>query len=373
MASPVISTKRRKCNWINSDSEPDTTRAPSPKDPPPSSTISYGVILDPPQQGNGTRSGQPSVNSSEKRSKQCAGSPVQPGPSFLHTRDEILNPPYRNCNTHCAPSNRDGCSISSWIQVSDEETHDHVIILDHPGSTDDVWDTSSDGSEDILNTSTPGFKRGRHDNDAQLRELIKTQGIHYPLPKWMKKRWGASLHILADNHLGEWPFGDSQCRITYMQHQPLISWVTKLQQCSLLIRTHIVVLYLQKLRNMAHTAATLKNRLAQVCRSVRSASLDCRIYVCNTLPSGTNSLMENQQITLYNKSLFEATLHVNRKLEKVYYVSMNVHFMDEGGHTITPLHKYFCESNDLTRLGCLIFWGCLVREVGITSYSLSGE
>ena len=111
----------------------------------------------------------------------------------------------------------------------------------------------------------------------------------------------------------------------------------------------------------------LKNRLSQLCRAIKAVAGESKIFICDTLPD--SSLLENQQIIRYNKDLFLATQHVNRELERIFFLSMHAHFYlnNEG---IQLWGQYFCNSGDLTSIGCLTFRVCMVREVGITRYSL---
>ena len=196
--------------------------------------------------------------------------------------------------------------------------------------------------------------------------MIRKEGIQYPLPSWMHKVRSDSIHILADSHLGEWPVGDRYCKLIFVQHLPLSQWLAKIKQRKIIIRSRAIVLYLQKLKNMGH-ATVLKNRLAQLCRSLRAAVPDACIYISDILPS--DSPLENQSISRFNRELFTATQHVNRELEKIFYVSMNIHFASDG-QLIHPWSKYFHISGDMMALGCLTYRGCLVRKVGITNYTL---
>ena len=186
--------------------------------------------------------------------------------------------------------------------------------------------------------------------------------MNYKLPSWLRTRRPPSIHVIADQHLEEWPLGDQYCKLTYCQHLPLSQWLEHLRTQQLTIKAHNVVLYLHKLRHETHLTL-LKNRLAQLCRVVRAAAPECRIFLSDMLP--TESTLENDQITRHNGQLFIAVQHVNCDLERVFYLSMRIHFND-----IVPWMDYFKRSGELTRLGCLTFRGCLAREVGITNYTL---
>ena len=147
-----------------------------------------------------------------------------------------------------------------------------------------------------------------------IRQLICKEGVqdHKQIPTWMKRRRPASVHILADNHLGERPIGDQQCKLTYFQHLPLAQWIDKIRKKLIPLNSNITVLYLQKLRNL-QLETLLKNRLAQICRIIRMVAPETRVFICDSLPPRSNSLLEHDVIRRYNMQLFKATQHVNRE------------------------------------------------------------
>ena len=188
--------------------------------------------------------------------------------------------------------------------------------------------------------------------------------MHCQLPRWVRRRRPPSVHMIANHHLEEWPIGDIQCKLSYFQHLLLSQWGEKLRS-QLPLKAHTVVLYLQKLRHMEHVTL-LKNRLSQICRAIRAAA-QCHIFVCDTLPS--ELAIDNQLVQQYKKELFTAVQHINRQLERDFYLSMHVHFWSNN-LPIEPWSKYFKCSGELTAPGCFTFRGCMVCKVGITNYSL---
>ena len=276
---------------------------------------------------------------------------------------------YDNIPSEWSKCNGYRTSSSTSLEIS---FTDNVIQLHHETGEDTVRETSSE-EDNHLDTSTPKFKWGLHDYTEleftqRAHSLVEIEGVKYVLPKWLRKARAGTIHILADDHLKQWPIGDGKCRISFVEHSPLRSWIDEVKNCSLVLNSNIVVLYLQKLHNVQHETL-LRNRIAQICRTIQSVCSDCRIFICDTIPSATNSLLENQQIVAYNRILFKATQHVNRQVERVFYLSMNAHFADVYGATIQPVEKYY-HAEELTQLGCMIFHSCLFREVGITEYTL---
>ena len=116
--------------------------------------------------------------------------------------------------------------------------------------------------------------------------------MKYQLPTWMRRRRGTFVHILADEHLSQWPIGDIQCKISYMPHQSLSQWVEKIRNRVIVIKAQIVVIYFQKFKGAGHLTP-LKNQIAQVCRAIRGVQ-DCRIFICDTLPAGSGSMLDEQ-------------------------------------------------------------------------------
>ena len=355
-SSPIRSTHKRKCNWIDSESETELRQEQE---------VAEAIVI-----SSADEQPAPQIH----LSGYSTPSPTKERTQRKATKSDKC-PPIRKSNskplrssTPCASASPSGCPSSSYIP----EERGTTITFKH--LLDTSWETLTDTS---LDTSTPGYKRGIHDKPVQrspqqleqeARDEILDEGMNYsPLPTWMHRVRPASVHILADHHLGNWPIGDRLCKFSYFQHLPLIRWNDKLQYRDILIRAGVVVLYLQKIRHTGHTTF-LKERVAQMCKAVRRANPDTRVFICDTLPS--TAMLENQQVSKFNRELFVAVQQVNREMENIFYLSMNAHFSDVHGNLIHPADKYFKTSGELTYLGCVIFRACLCREVGITSYTL---
>ena len=197
---------------------------------------------------------------------------------------------------------------------------------------------------------------------------MKKEGLEiHKVPPELRRHRQPSVHILADNHLKDWPIGDNQCQLMYFEHLPLSQWVEKLWSRTIIIQARIVVLYLHKFKNFMH-GAPLKNRITQICHAIRATVGETWIFICNLLPA--EGRLQLDDASRYNRQLFTSTQHVNQELERVFLLDMFAHFVDIQGRTIEPMSNYITTSGSLTLLGAFIFWGCLLQEVGVTGYSL---
>ena len=252
-------------------------------------------------------------------------------------------------------------------------TSGNIITFNHEQVGSSPWD-SQEEEEDTVNTSTPPFKRGEHGelSNEQIRDLIRRDGLWiHRIPPTLQRKRPHSIQLLADHHLKDWPIGDTFVRFTFLEHLPLSQWMEKIRAKTIIVNSRITVLYLQKLRHMMdNSATTLKNRIAQICRSIHAANADTRIFICDTLPPESNSELEKVGILKHNQLLFTATQHVNRELGRVFYLAMHPHFCDITGRVIEPIRKYMRPCGSLTLFGCMVFRNCLTREVGVTNYTM---
>ena len=74
-----------------------------------------------------------------------------------------------------------------------------------------------------------------------------------------------------------------------------------------------------------------------------------------------------------NKHLMETVISINRRIKKVFLLSLYEHFVAENGCLITPGHKYFREDGHLTKLGCMTMRECIFRETGMKTYWFDNE
>ena len=152
---------------------------------------------------------------------------------------------------------------------SETEPGENLIQFHHDESTDGVWETIVEDT--LLETSTPKYKRGLYeevDPDEKMHKLILSEGLKYTIPKWMHRACPPSVCILVDYHLKEWPFGDTVCRTSYMEHLPLSQWIEKIKKKTIVLNNiRIIVLYLQKDRYAGHFTP-MKNRVVQICRTI---------------------------------------------------------------------------------------------------------
>ena len=268
-------------------------------------------------------------------------------------------------STPCEPADHNGSPTSSYPR--DEVRESVYIHFQHPDCSQ-VWETQSEAS--LLETSTPSYKRGNHEKDdgnGPIRDLILAEGMRYEVPTWQHTRRPTSVQMFVDHQLGEWPIGDTYVKLNYFMHQPVSQWIAKVKNHTIPIIARIIVLFIHKLRGSTHHSP-LKNRISQIVRAIRVVAPDTHVFVCDMLP--TESILDTQQILRFNRSLFTATQQANRETGKIFYLSMCAHFRDSSGNPIEPWDQYFKTSGELTSLGCHLFRSCLIREVGITNYSL---
>ena len=117
------------------------------------------------------------------------------------------NTPCNYADNHSYPGSPLATSYTDEENVLTEE-EGMVIKLVH--TADSPWDTDEDRASI---TSTPGYRRGRHeevrsqvDNDKQhMIDLILKEGMLYKLPKWLAKKRGHSVEILSDARMQDWP------------------------------------------------------------------------------------------------------------------------------------------------------------------------
>ena len=165
----------------------------------------------------------------------------------------------------------------------------------------------------------------------------------------------------------QWSNIDNVCQVEYHPGWELNRWVSALRAETIRVCSNNVVLYLEE-TSRVHDVPPLKNKLQAICEVLRQHRKGVKIFIANLLPKPSSSpvchaRMESDFI------LLQAIRGVNRSIKKVHYLSIFEHFVArKSGRIIRPTHKYFQENSELTRLSCLIFCECLMREIGIKNY-----
>ena len=143
-------------------------------------------------------------------------------------------------------------------------------------------------------------------------------------------------------------------------------WLATLRAEMIRVTTHITVIYFEW-TELFSDVPPLKNRLQPICAVLKQHNRGMKVFVANLLPRIPNSPMRNHLESDF--ILVQAVRSINRALKKVHLLSLYEHFTSsKGGRVIQPTQKYFQESGQLTRLGCLTFWECMLREVGVKPY-----
>ena len=277
----------------------------------------------------------------------------------------------RHEDTHSGPVH----SSSSCDSHSSEEA-EWVISLTHGEGSTSPWHTEAD-----TETSTPPYKRGRHQLESHRDEDVGTERLLTEMalialargsptlrvPKWMAKLGPPSMLILANARLQRWPLNDPKCVLRLKEQWCLAQWNQAIRTRIIDVEPYPKILIYFKLVGNIEVPDPLKNSLEAVCRSVRSQNKECLIYICNLLPHLGAAPILDPSVKQTNESLLQAVTSINRKMTRVHYLSIHEHFASSSG-LISPSHRYFCADGHLTRLGCLTFRECLFREAGMKTY-----
>ena len=114
----------------------------------------------------------------------------------------------------------------------------------------------------------------------------------------------------------------------------------------------------------------IKNSLQALCKVIRNHSLGARVFICNHLPRINGSPMQ-QDVSKSNFTLQQAVRSIGRSMGSVFELSIFEHFTSKKGKIPKEARKLFCDSHNLSPLGCITFRECIMREVGIKNYWIS--
>ena len=288
----------------------------------------------------------------------------------------------RQETTHSGYSHHDTYSSGSG-------TSPHKTIITMIDRGESPWDTNLE--EEHSDTSTPAFKRGRHEvaessgkghkrsschskrscsvTDEEAIEKIQAEGLNLKIPGWIQARAEhPSVLLLADAQVKFWPENDKICRVIFHRNWPLKRWNQALKLGTIRLDCHTVVLYLESTRSWQEVPP-IKNSLTTLHKTIHSLSDNPRIFVSNHLPRVRVSPIQ-YPILHSNFTLQQAVRSTSRALKGgVFEVSMYEHFTSRKGHIIKPKDQIFISDDQgLTWFSCLIIRECLMREVGIKTY-----
>ena len=281
-------------------------------------------------------------------------------------------------------------STSTYGCTPDGTVHGEMVIELTHQEEEAAWCTEEE--EEASETSTPDFKRGRHNEgriskldrktdtvcdgietvdsgtneQAKLVQLIEKEGLKFQVPKWIsRRRPPTSILVLADSRLEDWPWSDKICQVEYFQGRGIGSWASRIRDGEVCTKAHTVVMYLEGLRTWGD-APPMKNCLQSISTALRQKHPGCRIFISNLLPHVCTSPI-GPTVSDFNYTLMQATCSVSRAIGKVYVLSAFEHFLNKKNKARTST-QYFKPNDQLTRMGCLIVCEIFMHETGIKSY-----
>ena len=221
----------------------------------------------------------------------------------------------------------------------------HVIIMHH--EEDEVWDTEDDTSQldisisssDESTTSTPGYKRAMSEpslSKQEVVELIKKEGLqaHKLIPEATLR--AASILILADSKLQDWPLTDKKCVVYVKEDWSIKDWVDAIRSNWITIRVPTVVLYLKRIKDWK-SLPPIKNAIQSIYRAIRLRDEECRPFVCNLLPIVGTAPVLGMRVQMLNPIIMKAVESVHRIMGKCHLMDIHGHFTGaQGGGGLPP-------------------------------------
>ena len=269
----------------------------------------------------------------------------------------------------CSTSSHKPVVIESEIAGTSYAEEEVVITLSHDDES--PWQTEDDTDSD---TSTPSYKRGRRGKQPNYDQLaveeIQLHGVKLPrAPRWMRNRKNKppTTLILADSFFQNWPESDARCVVMCQTDYDIWRWNAMIRSRELNVQFYNIVLCIRKLQELRELP--LQNTLQALCRSIRAANPECRIFVSNMPPNPNSTPVLGRRISVFNLELQQAVEGIRQRLMKVHFLAIYEHFTDSSsGRTISPVKSYFRSEQEFTKLGCAMFREFLLREAGLKSY-----
>ena len=295
----------------------------------------------------------------------------------------------RDTPSTCSTGSLPGSGFSHQHNSQGQSSPGNATIINLTNGSDSPWDSDA---ETLSDTSTPGFKRGRHHGDGsrsrskrrkqaeptgmrsvpistgQAVQAIQEEGILCTLPSWTHNR-GPSLLILVDAQLKHWPSKDNICDVVFKPGLSIKHWILLIRSGGVQLSHRTVLLYLESTRRW-DDIPPLKNNLQALCKVIKSYSNieSPRIFIANHVPRLTASPIKSS-IKITNFTQRQAVRSVARVLGHVFELSIYEHLVSSHKErVITPVQQYFTQEGVLLKMGCLIFRECALREAGIKPY-----
>ena len=157
------------------------------------------------------------------------------------------------------PQVKSGVVIGSVNNVEMTAGKEHFIYMVY--SDEAEWDSEADSAPES-DTSTPNYKRGRHEAPTQQRDRTSVQneatgplvGLELEAVEQLKldsaaqcgtPRRPPSVNILADSRISQWPVRDNICTTEYREGWSLRCWIAALRAETIRIRCHTVIFYFE--------------------------------------------------------------------------------------------------------------------------------
>ena len=201
---------------------------------------------------------------------------------------------------HVDPRNPSGEPCTS---MEEEE----VIINCVHDQDDEAWDSEADSV--ISDTSTPDYKRGKHDDELE-QEAIREIRAESTVQHSKVNTRPPSLHVLADTRLEFWPKNDQICVLSYQPQWSFNQWIAALRAETVRVKCHTVLLYFEKVQDFQEVPP-LKNVLHTMCKLIRQNNRSARIFISNLLPRMSGSPLGRPLVEV-NFVLLQDVRSVNR-------------------------------------------------------------
>ena len=190
-------------------------------------------------------------------------------------------------------------------------THGEVIInMIHTGQ--DAWDSDASSTS---TTSTPDYKRGRHQEDPLTQRAV--QELLQPDTQIPVNVSGTavcrplSLHLLADSRLANWPKKDNVCIMDYHAGWSFQEWIAALRAEVIRVKSNTVVIYFEKTQDY-QDVIPVKNSLHTICKVIRQHNHAIHIFIANFLPkASTSPLRKGEPENTANFILLQAVRSIN--------------------------------------------------------------
>ena len=253
-----------------------------------------------------------------------------------------------------AAENSPPLQCASPSQKEQEQTHVNLITFG-PGTLTG-WDSDIDGKDDA-----------QEEEDA-IAEIM-TEGMNWEIQGWHTKRRNMTVQILTDSFLGNWSHRENKCALIIHPFPNINQWIRAIRRQEIPLQLPITVVALQCLKSM-ECLEPLKNNLAALCRAIRSC-VQGRIFITSNIPNPRCVPVLGQRAIQHNRLLHQAVVGINKNIYSVFYCDLAAHLISEGKH-LEPIATHFTPEGELTKVGCFVYRGCLLREKGVVPFSLDG-